>query len=489
MTLSWAFLRGKTMTYNFFDRAIEVISPAWAARRETARTELLALRSFNGAKISKTRPNWRRVEEDADTAILSDLPALRARCNDLVENNDLVAGVVEDFCKNVVGAGIKPQYSAADGENAAAENAERSLRTRLENPALVDVNEIDDYYDLEMLALRHWLIDGEFFARIANSGRIEIIDPGRIWSDRFSGAGSNEIRSGIEIDARGRHVAYYVGPHPGAYNGVDYRFTRIPAADMIHGYVRKKAGQTRGYPIFAPVIEKLHDLDEMGRAALVSARIAACVGLIIQRQRHGAPAQNDDGDNIDHIYPGMIKRLRPGEVVSTLDPKQPGQQFQPFCAHNQRAVAAGLGISYETLSRDMSQGNFSSSRLAKINENATFKLWQNWLIKKFCRPTFAAIQDYLFLRGEQREIYDVRWQTPGFAWVDPEKDVAAAILAVRNNLKDKQAVIAESGGDIEEIYARRAREIARESELGINADAQPDKSTVSDAGKISAANV
>ena len=53
------------------------------------------------------------------------------------------------------------------------------------------------------------------------------------------------------------------------------------------------------------------------------------------------------------------------------------------------------------------------------------------------------------------------WKPRRWAWVDPEKDINAQIKAVENHFKSKRQVIAESGGDIEDVY----KDIKRDEEL------------------------
>jgi capsid protein len=49
----------------------------------------------------------------------------------------------------------------------------------------------------------------------------------------------------------------------------------------------------------------------------------------------------------------------------------------------------------------------------------------------------------------------------GWAWVDPLKDVQASILAINNALASRDEVLAETGGDFEEIL----EELADEEEM------------------------
>lgn len=44
------------------------------------------------------------------------------------------------------------------------------------------------------------------------------------------------------------------------------------------------------------------------------------------------------------------------------------------------------------------------------------------------------------------------WQPRGWSWVDPEKDMNAAILGIQNGLKSRTQILAELGVDLEDVY-------------------------------------
>lgn len=58
-----------------------------------------------------------------------------------------------------------------------------------------------------------------------------------------------------------------------------------------------------------------------------------------------------------------------------------------------REMAAGVGVSYESLSRDYSQSNYSSSRLALLDERSLWRVLQGWLIRDHLTPIYRAWLD------------------------------------------------------------------------------------------------
>jgi hypothetical protein len=68
----------------------------------------------------------------------------------------------------------------------------------------------------------------------------------------------------------------------------------------------------------------------------------------------------------------------------------------------------------------------------------------------------------------------------GWAWVDPQKEVASYKDAVRCGFLTQGDVIAQGGGDIEELMTARQRELEQAQELGLVFDTDP--AQVSDKG-------
>jgi lambda family phage portal protein len=149
-----------------------------------------------------------------------------------------------------------------------------------------------------------------------------------------------------------------------------------------------------------------------------------------------------------------------------------------------REIAAGAGASYESLSRDYSQSNYSSSRLSLLDDRDHWRMLQQWLIRAFREPlhrlwltaaaTFGAlpVEHLALLRGDQERYLAVRFKPRGWGWVDPTKEVAAYKEAELAGYVTKTDVIAATAGgqDIEDVLKTRRRELDLLEELGLNTD-------------------
>jgi len=149
-----------------------------------------------------------------------------------------------------------------------------------------------------------------------------------------------------------------------------------------------------------------------------------------------------------------------------------------------REVAAGIGVSYESLSRDYSQSNYSSSRLALLDDRDLWRVLQQWWARAFRAPLHeqwlqagvlsraikpVSIESY----AEAPEKFAaVTWKFRGWSWVDPVKEVGAYKEAIRAGFMTVSKVISLTGGgdDIEDVIAERKRELAMFEEADIDVD-------------------
>ena len=194
----------------------------------------------------------------------------------------------------------------------------------------------------------------------------------------------------------------------------------------------------------------------------------------------------DDGQRVYDMEPGAIRYLGPGESVHVPNLDAPDGQFEPFVRAMLRALAAGIGCSYESISRDYSQTNYSSSRLSLLQDQEAFKALQHQLQENLLSIIYdqwleiAVLSGALSLSGYQQDTdhyHKTRWLFRGWGWVDPFKEVQAYKEAVRCGFKTQAQVIAESGGDLEELLTARKSEIELAESLGLKFDTEPETVT------------
>ena len=230
-------------------------------------------RAFDAAGGGRRWESAKTVD-GLNTAILAGATTAARRAGWYARNNPWVAAAVDSLVGNVVGAGIKPQSTHPD----------REVRERLQGLWMrwtddADAGGLADFYGLQAMAVRAMIESGESFARLrvldkpsdTPSLQLELLDREQVPTDlhREIGGGAR-VRAGIEFDSAGRRVAYRVlSSRPGDPLGpLRTEPLRVPAANCIHLFKPLAAGQLRGITWLAPVLLRLHELDQFEDAAL-----------------------------------------------------------------------------------------------------------------------------------------------------------------------------------------------------------------------------
>jgi lambda family phage portal protein len=144
--------------------------------------------------------------------------------------------------------------------------------------------------------------------------------------------------------------------------------------------------------------------------------------------------------------------LLPGEDVKFSSPADVGASYETSMRVQLRSIAAGMGITYEQLTGDLTGVNYSSIRAGLLEFRRRCDQFQHQvMVFQTCRPIWrawieAAVLAGALPRAEDPAPYnDVKWIPPGFAWVDPLKDIKAQIMAARAGCKSRAEVVSEQG--------------------------------------------
>lgn len=461
----------------------------------TVETEAPAKRSFSAAQVSRLTASWTTQPKPLDEDIKAGLRKLRARSREQSLNNDYVRRFLQVTRSNVIGPQgiqlqgriIDPAGTPDDRANQAVEEAWREFGD------VCDVTGKLDWRGVQSLFADIAPVDGEVLIRIVRNWphnrfgiALEFLDAEALDADLNHDYGDGRrIVMGVELDRWRRPVAYHLISKNGQIQYGSKKYTRVPAADIIHAYLPVSAWQTRGFPWIAVSLMRLNMLNGYEESELVAARTAAAkMGFFTMNPEMAASmdmagTKDADGNLVTEADPGTFELLPPGYEFKPWDPNHPNAAFKDFVKANLRGIAAGLGVSYHTLANDLEGVNYSSGRLGALEDREAWKALQEWVIRSLCKPVFEAWLESSLLRGQitvagnplkasRRDKYRrVSWQPRRWAWVDPQKDMTAAIAAVNARVRSISDVIRERGQDPEEVWQEIARERKRMEELGI----------------------
>jgi len=473
---------------HWFDRMLAAVSPGAGLRRARQRQALAVLaRSYDGARQGRRTDGWIAAGTGANAGIAPALLRLRNRSRDLVRNNPYATKAVQALVSNIVGTGLMPRARASDPAVAAA--ADRLWQSFAGE---CDADGLTDFAGLQALAVRSLVESGEVLIRLrprrledglAVPLQLQVLEADHLDAGRTAELpGGGHILQGVEFDPLGRREAYWLFPrHPGEAQGSPAA-QRASAQGVLHLFERLRPGQVRGVPWFAPVILKLRDLDEYDEAELVRKKIEACFAAFVtgaeKEQTLGAARLEADGRRVEAFEPGMIEYLEPGQDVTFASPTHAGG-YADYMRMQLHAVAAGLGLTYELLTGDLSQVNYSSIRAGLIEFRRRMEALQ-WqlLVPGLCRPVWRRFVTAAQAAGRLPMVaIDAEWTAPRFEAVDPLKDIQADILAVRAGVMTLKEAIARQGYEPAQVLAEIAAINAEIDALGLVLDTDPRRST------------
>lgn len=478
------------MKQNFLDRAIAYLSPERAYRRLAFRQGLDALSGYDAAAWERLQP-WTGTSGAHEQIAGGARDLLRARARDLELNSDIAQAAVRAIVRNVVGIGIVPQAKVMTKSGTYDTRTNQALEAawkRWVRARSCDISRRMNFYELQALMLTRRIIDGEALCRLvtARDGiplRLQGLEAEWLasWMYKAPGTG-NYLISGVEVDKYFAPVAYWIDQaSPDGWTKLDP--VRYPAEDMIHLYQITRFSQVRGVTELAHVMRRMRETGEYLDAEVIAAKIAACFALLITRDKPGSGPgrlpKDSEGKPIKEITPGMVEYLSPGEQVTPVTPQRTASAVRDYVQIEQRMAGAGLGLSYEALSRDVSQTNYSSARVNLLEDRIGYRMMQRYMIEHFCRPVWERFVEACVLGGEvsipsywsdPERYHAVRWVAPGWAWVDPVDEVRGTKEELRGGLTTLEDVAAAQGRDYEEILDQLAREKRMVEERGLDLD-------------------
>lgn len=444
-----------------------------------------AMEASRNGRRSRAIPRMAHVNAARDGAA-----SARQRARALYFNNSWVQRGVESLIAGVVGQGLKPRPQHPDPT--VREDAARLWAAWNEQ---ADVEGALTFGGLQGQIVREVVIAGECFVRrrpgadtLAAPVQLQVLpseqcDEG-LHQDFEDG---RRIRSGIEMDAEGRRLAYHLFEGVPGDSGFDLKRVRVPAGEVFHVYRAVAPGQIRGVSQLASVLQRATSLDAYEDAELERMKVASYfVGFV--RKAEGDPFgdESDQGTDSDTglapMEPGLLQYLDDGEDVTFADPPDAGAT--DFKRHNLRAMAAGIGVPFEAMTGDLADVNYSSIRAGIVEFRRHAAIWQDLLRHQLCDPTWREFTRAAVMAGslpvdQFQALQAVRWLPPRWEWVDPSKDAKAEAEHIASGLKSRSEAITERGRDPEEVDAEIAADQERAQRLGLSFASAPvqDKGT------------
>jgi lambda family phage portal protein len=365
-------------------------------------------------------------------------------------------------------------------------------------------------------AWRHRIGDGEALAEICwdefrgdYATFVKLIDPDRLSNPDYT-QDSVDLRAGVQLDMHGAAIGYHIRTqHPDddqVWGSRTAEWAYVPRETewgrpvMVHAFEADRAGQFRGVPPMAPILRKLKQMVQYDESELKAAHVNSVLAAFIT-----APGNHDqlaeamtapemDALNMQRLgaytsspprLPGGTAHfLYPGDQVTLTQPGHPNSGFEAFFRAALRNVASTVGLTYEQLTMDWSQVNYSSARAAllEIWRGLTARkdmfaaqfmnqVYRAWLEEAFDRRVIKLPGAAVSYQAKPAAWVRCDWIGPARGWVDPQKEAEAAGLRLSMNISNLEMESAEQGSDWKKVARKRARERNFLISLGLDPDA------------------
>jgi lambda family phage portal protein len=225
---------------------------------------------------------------------------------------------------------------------------------------------------------------------------------------------NNRVFSGVEVNAKGQHVAYHVANDRGfgtrRIEAVG-RQTGMRFAFLVTG-VKYNSNDHRGIPLLTSSLETLAKLDRYKEATVSTAEEAAKLTFQITHEAGSSERNpfveemqsavdldtggdqgmtNDEGQQLERqVYASTERKavnLPSGAELKPMQHSNGEINFKDFYHPNIQLICSAANIPYEVAMQKY-DSNFSASRAALKDWEHTLEVWREHIASQFYQPAF-----------------------------------------------------------------------------------------------------
>lgn len=451
---------------NAIDRFVNWAAPTWGARRLASRQFLNTYRGASPTRLDYGWPTSEGMWGQNHPLGGGRLASMRDRARNADRNNNLASSMLDRATENVIGSGPRLQCrTSSSAFNKAAENLFTEWSERCE------VRQLWHFGALAQLCYRTGLNEGDYGLILTERNgepRVQAIEGDDIATPPERFGSNSRTYDGITFDADGRPTTFYVrsvsDTGTSSYQAVQSRdFIYDPRLSRIKG--------VRGEPVFAQSFGLFEHFDGYVEAVVTASRAAACQALLITKANPAGmtaglgTTTNSAGNQQKKLTlePMMVHTLREGEDVKGFNPTFPSASFSPFMDALARLMGLKMGLTLEQVMLNFSQTNYSSSRAARLQADSTangerFRFeWR--VLRRHHRYWISKMVMAGKLPQPPDDFWAHEWEWDARPWVDPEKELKAALIELDMGLTTLAILAKERGREFADLVEDRADEI------------------------------
>lgn len=364
---------------------------------------------------------------------LIDHESLRARSWQLYLESEVCQMVFRRYAKWVIGTGLKlqsePQNSVLQTEKIKplkTEDFNRVIEARWKVYSNSKMGDYSTTQSLNMCAKEAFInaivggdclvvlryVDGLVKTQIIDGAHVKSPINLRIVDNDYITASGNRVRHGVEIDSRGRHVAYYVRKNGYEYERIEARGKKsgVLMAFLVYG-LEYRIDNIRGIPLVSSVMESAKKLDRYKEATVGSAEERQKIAYAIEHTNEstgesplleraakangmmntntGLATTNDGAVLANNIAVTTNKQTFNMPIGSTLKSLESKNElyFAEFYNTVLGLICAVVGIPPE-VALSKYDSNFSASRAALKDWEHTLQVERKEFADQFYQPIY-----------------------------------------------------------------------------------------------------
>lgn len=435
---------------------------------------------------------WGDIEDfGPNDAVTSASHTLRSRSHHYIRNNPWARHAVRSWASAAVGTGIRPQWSdTANGIDDFWED------WTLE----ADFDERHDFYGLQALVCKTVVASGECFvirrpqpksAGLTVPLQLQVLEPDFLANDVPDQKYKNGtvVKGGIRFDKHGKREAYRLfKSHP--KEDTEYpEGVWVPASEVLHIFEADRPGQSHGVGWASSCLLRMHELDQYEDAELVRKKTAALFSAFIYEPPQGGNApigvqmNKKTKPKMRGLSPASMQTVPSGYDIKFSNPADVGYTYEPWLRNQLLGIARAYGLTYEMLTGDLRQVNYSSIRAGMLEfRRLCEQVQQQIIVFQFSQKVVRWFLDLAYLSNaismpgyseNKRPYLRVKWQAPRWEEVDPLKASMSDYLDIRNGLSTQTDCLGRRGTGMDEYIKTRKDELKAMDDADIWVDTDP----------------
>lgn len=359
-----------------------------------------------------------------------------------------------------------------------------------------DIGSRQSFGTLMSLAARGWFYDGESFLLLTkgDSGRprLQLIEPQQVATPTGQEQ-SPDIFDGVRFDTKtGRALAYFIGQETNQGQLTEVR--SISSDSIVHIYEAQRAGQLRGLPFVACVINDLHDLDDLQKLEMESCKLASSVAQVIKTSsgevqasslRSGVVGSQGTAQTYyENVFGSTVKVLKSGDEFEQFQADRPNVNMREYWRSLTEKVCAGVGIPYVLVFPEGMQGTVYRGAL---DMSSVWFRSRHQVMASAARRIWEYVMEYAIrtdptLRDSPDDWYEIAIQAPRAPNVDVGRNSSAQLAELTAGVTTYDEIYGARGIDWRSALEAKAQQAKFIHELAEKYDI--DVSEISRAQKL-----